>query len=241
MKKTRVIVYMLLTFVLVACNSNLNFKNGVEGSGTIATEQRTINQYFDKIAASSGVTVSIEQGTPSAIAIETDDNILPYVITQVENETLVIKIEGSVNTMSPINVTIRMNSITGLESASGSKISTKNTLKGNTLNLKASSGGKINANFEYENVACESSSGSSITVAGKALTLKTSSSSGSKINAEELAANDIYAQASSGSKIIVKPIVKLDAKASSGSSIKYNQEPKIISKVESSGGSIKKE
>jgi hypothetical protein len=104
--------------------------------------------------------------------------------------------------------------------------------------LNTSSGGEIEAVIEYEKVSCDASSGSRLTVSGKALLLETSSSSGSEINAEELAANEIVADASSGSFTKVKPIIKLKGTASSGSSITYYQNPKTLIKTESSGGSV---
>lgn len=241
MKTTFKLVAFLLTITLLSCNANLNFNDGVEGSGNVITEKRTINENFDKIAASTGVTVIVEQGSPTDIEVETDDNLMQYVITTVENGTLIVKIEGSINTMSSIDVRVRMSSIAGLESTSGSRITSKNTLKGNSIKVKSSSGSEIDAVLEYENVSCESTSGSNINVAGKALKLKTESSSGSEINAEELAANEVYSQSTSGSSTTVKPIVKLDAKASSGSSIDYVQTPKTITKEETSGGSVDKE
>ena len=233
-------VAFLFTISLVSCNANLNLGNGIEGSGNIITEKRTINENFDKIASSTGVTVIVEQGTPTDVEVETDDNLMQYVVTKVENGTLIVKIEGNINSMSSIDVRVRMNSIAGLESSSGSRISSKNTLKGSTIAVKSSSGSEIDAVLEYENVSCESSSGSTITVAGKALKLKTASSSGSEINATELAANDVIAQSTSGSSTTVKPIVKLVGKASSGSSIDYVQTPKTITKEETSGGTVDK-
>lgn len=241
MKKTLKLITFLLTVTLLSCNANLNLNDGIEGSGNVITEKRTINENFDKIAASTGVTVIIEQGSPTDIEVETDDNLMQYVITKVENGTLIVKIEGNINTMSSIDVRVRMSSIAGLESSSGSRISSKNTIKGTSIKVKSSSGSEIDAVLEYENVNCESSSGSTITVAGKVLKLETASSSGSEINAEELAANDVFAQSTSGSSTTVKPIVKLDAKASSGSSIDYVQTPKTITKEETSGGSVDKE
>lgn len=222
MKTTFKLVAFLLTITLLSCNANLNLNDGVEGSGNVITEKRTINESFDKISASTGVTVIVEQGSPNDVEVETDDNLMQYVITKVENGTLIVKIEGNINTMSSIDVRVRMSSIVGLESTSGSRITSKNTLKGSTIAVK-------------------SSSGSNITVAGKALKLETASSSGSEIDADELAANDVFSQSSSGSSTTVKPIVKLDAKASSGSSIDYVQAPKTITKEETSGGSVDKE
>ena len=96
----------------------------------------------------------------------------------------------------------------------------------------------INLKIESDNIYCDTSSGSEITISGKALKLDTSSSSGSSIHAEDLQANEVIADASSGSSINVHPIVSLNAEASSGASVSYNIEPKSIQKKSSSGGSI---
>jgi hypothetical protein len=143
--------------------------------------------------------------------------------------------------MSSVNVRVKMGIVSGLESSSGSSITSENKLQGTSIALKSSSGSEIETELEYETVSCESTSGSEIKASGKALRLETRSSSGSEINASNLAANEIYAQSTSGSSTTVKPIVKLDAKASSGSSIDYVQDPKKISKEETSGGSVDKE
>jgi len=241
MKTPLKIVAFFIATLLMSCNANLNWSNGVDGSGNVITEKRVIKENFEKISAATGVTVIVEQGTPTDVEVETDDNLMQYVVTKVENGTLIIKIDGNINTMSSIDVRVKTNTISGLTSSSGSRITSKNSLKGTSINLKSSSGSAIEALLEYENVSCESSSGSNIKVAGKTLNLKTDSSSGSEIDASELAANDVFAQSSSGSNTTVKPIVKLDGKASSGSSIGYVQTPKTISKDESSGGSVNKE
>ena len=95
--------------------------------------------------------------------------------------------------------------------------------------------------LEYENVSCETSSGSTVTISGKALQLQTNSSSGSDIDANELVTNEAFSKASSGSGTRVNPIVKLDAQASSGSTIEYVKIPKKLIKIESSGGSVDKD
>lgn len=236
MKNTLKILLCSIGLIFLSCNENFN--TGIQGSGNITKEKRTIAADFEKIASSSGVTVVVEQGSPASVEVETDDNIQQYVITRVENGTLVVKVEGSIHTESSINVSIKTPIIRGLESSSGSTISSKNTLRGNEISLTTSSGSEIEAVLEYEKVSCDSSSGSNITVSGKALNLQTSTSSGSEINAEELASNEIIADASSGSFTKVKPIVKLKGTASSGSSITYYQTPKTLIKTESSGGSV---
>ena len=238
MKTTLKLIVLLLTLSLTSCNGNLNLIDGIDGSGNVVTEKRNIETPFTKIQASTGVEVILEQGSPSEVEVEVDDNLMKYIVTRVENGTLIVKIDGNINTMESAIVRVKTKTIEGLESSSGASIKTINKLSGTSVALKTSSGSTIQADLEYEKVSCESTSGSEIKVSGKALTLDTKSSSGSEINAKELASNEITAQSTSGSSTTVNPIVLLKAKASSGSSIDYVKEPKKVVKEETSGGSV---
>ncbi len=238
MKTTLKLIVLLLTLSLTSCNGNLNLIDGIDGSGNVVTEKRNIETPFTKIQASTGVEVILEQGYPSEVEVEVDDNLMKYIVTRVENGTLIVKIDGNINTMESAIVRVKTKTIEGLESSSGASIKTINKLSGTSVALKTSSGSTIQADLEYEKVSCESTSGSEIKVSGKALALDTKSSSGSEINAKELASNEITAQSTSGSSTTVNPIVLLNAKASSGSSIDYVKEPKKVVKEETSGGSV---
>ncbi|WP_396208963.1 head GIN domain-containing protein [Flavobacterium sp.] len=235
MKTTIKLLVLLVSISLLSCSDRFT---GIKGSGNITKEKRNIEESFTAIVSGSGVSVIVAQESTASVEVETDNNIQQYVTTKVKNGTLYIEVEGSINTDSPINVNIKMPSISSLEASSGSTIHSKNTLKGASLSLNTSSGGEMEAVIEYEKVNCDASSGSRLTVSGKALFLETSSSSGSDIDAKQLAANEIVADASSGSFTKVKPIIKLKGTASSGSSISYYQVPKTLIKTESSGGSI---
>lgn len=238
MKTTLKLIVLLLTLSLTSCNGNLNLIDGIDGSGNVVTEKRNIETPFTKIQASTGIEVILEQGSPSEVEVEVDDNLMKYIVTRVENGTLIVKIDGNINTMESAIVRVKTKTIEGLESSSGASIKTINKLSGTSVALKTSSGSTIQADLEYEKVSCESTNGSEIKVSGKALTLDTKSSSGSEINAKELASNEITAQSTSGSSTTVNPIVLLKAKASSGSSIDYVKEPKKVVKEETSGGSV---
>ncbi len=76
MKNSLKTFLVLLTVGLISCNGNINL-----GSGNIITEKRNVTERFDKINASSGVNVIITQGTPEEIVVETDDNVMQYVVT----------------------------------------------------------------------------------------------------------------------------------------------------------------
>lgn len=238
MKTTLKLIALFITVTLASCNANLNLGDGIDGSGNVVTEKRNITTPFTKISASTGVEVIVDQSETTKVEVEVDDNLMEHIVTKVENGTLIIKIDGNINTMESAIVRVSTKTIEGLESTSGASIRSKSTLKGTNLMVKTSSGATINTDLEYEKVSSESTSGSEIKLSGKALALDTKSSSGSEIDAKDLAANEITAQSTSGSNTTVNPIVLLNAKASSGSSIDYIKEPKKVIKEETSGGSV---
>jgi hypothetical protein len=92
MKTTLKLIVLLLTLSLTSCNGNLNLIDGIDGSGNVVTEKRNIETPFTKIQASTGVEVILEQGSPSEVEVEVDDNLMKYIVTLVENGTLILKI-----------------------------------------------------------------------------------------------------------------------------------------------------
>lgn len=240
MKTLAKLTILLFTITLISCNGNYNVIGGIEGSGNVVREKRNLEASFTKIKASTGIQLLLEQNSPSKVEVEVDDNLMKYIITKVENGTLIVKIDGNINSMKSVIVRVVMPNIESLETSSGSSIKAVEKISGNTMVMKTSSGSSIEGEIEYEKVSCESTSGSKIKVSGKALALDTKSSSGSEIDAKDLAANEITAQSTSGSSTIINPILLLNAKASSGSSINFVKEPKKVVKEESSGGSISK-
>ncbi len=232
--------FLILTFatVLVSCKISGDFGDGIKGSGNVTTESRSVNEDFKKVEVSYGIKVIVEQSQDKSITVEADDNLQPHIITKVINGVLIVEADEAYNSTKTPTVTVKMPVINGLSTTSGSKITNNKLIVTDNINVKSSSGSEIEINVEADNITLETSSGSNIEARGKALKLETASSSGSEIDAGKLLANEVVCQTSSGSSTNVHPIVSLKAKASSGSSIDYNNEPKTISKEESSGGSI---
>lgn len=235
---TKFIVAALMALLFASCGNSSNFITGIKGSGNITTETRSANDDFKKIEVSQGIKVIVEQTDNKSITVEADDNLQQHIITQIENGVLIIKSDEGFNATETPIVKVKMPVTNGLNSSSGSEITSLGTLITENIDVESSSGSQIKIAVEADAIKIESTSGSSIEVGGKALKAATSSSSGSTIDAKNLMTNEVISQSSSGSNTSVYPIVKLEAKASSGSSISYHKIPKTISKEESSGGSV---
>jgi hypothetical protein len=238
---SKLIAAAIAALLFTSCHASINWSDGIDGNGKVTTQNRTVPNDFTKIEASRGLNVTLEQASTYSVTVEADDNLQEHITVQVTNGKLYITSDENIDEATAKNVHVKLPSLTGIESNSGASIKTNTLFTGTTMALSASSGSHISANLEIDTIQCESSSGSSLDIQGKALQLTTASSSGSSIAAEKMFANEITAGASSGSTIHLHPIVKLTATASSGSAINYNIEPKFLSKNESSGGSISKE
>jgi hypothetical protein len=237
---TKFILVALTALLFASCNHSINIKS-ITGSGNVTTENRTVTSDFTSIEVSNAIDLIIEQSDKTEIIVEADDNLQKSITTKVENGVLIVACDyNSFINIESKKVTVKMPVIEALRASSASSINSVNTLKGVNISLRTSSAAAMNLNITSDNIDCKSSSGSSISIEGMALSLKTTASSGSDINANDLLANEVNAVASSGATINVHPIVSLKAKASSGSNINYNTTPKTVEKRTSSGASIDK-
>jgi hypothetical protein len=82
--------------------------NSIYGNGVTGTETRAAGA-FDKISSFGNFNVYIIQDTTYSIEIEAEESIIPYVLTGVINNTLVIKSRDNYNLRNnfPINITVR--------------------------------------------------------------------------------------------------------------------------------------
>jgi hypothetical protein len=231
----KLFIVALVSLLFASCNK---FENRLVGNEIIKTEVRTLEQPFTKISVSRGLNVEVKQGEKVEVSVEADNNLLSHIITKVVGQTLEISTDENIYSAKKKIVYVTMPTIEGLETSSGSNLSTQSTIKGNSLFISASSGSLINVSAEFDSILSDASSGSTISLAGKALKLSTDSSSGSSLNANNLIANDVKSQASSGSSTSVQAQVSLTATASSGSSINYSGIAKNVVKNTSSGGSV---
>jgi hypothetical protein len=95
MGNKRCLSVLLLAVLLTAtaCSTRM-----ITGSGNLVTEARQVSG-FDRIDLSGSGTVIVTQGAGETLTIETDDNILEYVLSNVENGTLKLGFKSGINIM----------------------------------------------------------------------------------------------------------------------------------------------
>ena len=234
MKQLKVLIAVVLTLSLTACNINL----GIKGNGNVVTEDRPVTENFNDIQASAGIEVYLTQGSENRISVEADENLLPYIVTDIKNEVLKISISENIRNSKSMKVHVTFIDVKSIKASSGSEISSNSVIKSKQLSVISSSGAEIDLEIFSQDVTAEASSGADIKIIGKASTLTAKASSGSEVNAKELLTINCRAQASSGADISINTRDNLDTNVSSGASINYYGNPNSVNSNKSSSGSV---
>ncbi len=110
--------------VLASCDFT-ELGDGERGSGNLITETRQVSP-FSAVDASSAVTVSIvvDENAEPAVSVTYDDNMLDNLVTRVENDTLIITLEGNINLTGNANrvVEVTMRDLDSLTASGASTV-----------------------------------------------------------------------------------------------------------------------
>ena len=153
-----------------------------------------------------------------AVEIEADDNLLPFITTEVEGGVLKIKTEKRITSHNPIRIRISAPNIEKIKSSGASNVTIAN-LKNSTLSI-------------------DSSGASKIYVEGETSKLTIDVSGASKINAENLKAVDANIEASGACHVDVNVSGELKSDASGASRIVYSGTPTNIQKKTSGASRV---
>lgn len=233
----------------------------ITGSGNIITRRVSIAD-FSRIETSRAVHLVVEKRSGREAIIEADDNIMPYVIVEVDGGCLTVSIDNEIKSLNDVTVKVTVPSdgnISAISASSASKVTVQAEIKTPKLMLDASSAANINiTKSDVGTCSIDASSAANVEGAIKADNCVIDMSSASDVNVALLAvkcdvtatsaasatlsgeAGDIEITVSSAAKVDAMDLNarNADVSASSGGSIKVTC-MKSIDASASSGGSVK--
>jgi putative autotransporter adhesin-like protein len=131
--------------------SNLNT---VQGSGVSKAEVRQVPE-FTRIQVDSSADVVAHVGGPTSLKVTTDDNLLPFMVTEVRDGTLVITTRsGSYSFRSGLKIEVATPSLLGVE-IDGSSDVIVDGLAGPSFSATISGSGSIHASGATDQLAAE--------------------------------------------------------------------------------------
>jgi hypothetical protein len=194
-----------------------NFGSGIRGSGNIKTETRDLPK-FSAIDFGGAIDMEITAQKDQKVEIETDDNILPLINTEVKDGILYISNQQKISWHNPVKVRISVQDLNALSISGASKAS--------AVDIKA------------DNFKLDASGASKVKLAGEVNSLSAKASGASRVEADNFKAVNATASASGASKVLVFSTDSVDAEASGASNVTYFGNPKNVKKNSSGASSV---
>ncbi|MEZ4868029.1 MAG: head GIN domain-containing protein [Caldilineaceae bacterium] len=233
MKPSRysMIAILLLTVGLL---SGCSF---VRGSGHVISEMRNVSN-FDRIDLSGSGDVIITQGEEESLTVETDDNLMPHIVTTVSGGTLHLGQRNEpFNILDPTQLTFRVQvkDLTGVD-ISGSGSVSAGAITTDRLALDISGSGTIKLEqLTADQVTATISGSGSAQMAGTApqSTIEISGSGATRFG--DLRSDQIDINVSGSGTATVWAMETLDVHLSGSGSVSYYGNPTVNSSASGSG------
>jgi hypothetical protein len=212
------------------------------GATQVFAQQR-VNQNlsgFTSVKASSGVNVYLSQGSTESVEIGAEEEVFQYVIAEIDNNTLVIRIDNSskrwFKKTGEVNVYVSFTELENIQLSGGTDVMGEGMLEFDNLRVSASGGSDLRLNLQVNELEVKCSGGADVVLAGAAAYFKGNASGGSDIKAKDLEAEVAEVSASGAADIHIRASRALTASASGASDIVYYGNPEKVN-VQSSGAS----
>jgi hypothetical protein len=212
-------IWWLIGIVVVVGAAYYYFYPGfksITGSGNIITEEREVTG-FDSIHLSGSGEVIISQGSDESLIIETDDNLIDKIKSEVRGSTLNLSYEPGIGIISPTKLVFRV----GLKDIAG-------------VNISGS--GEVNAsNITTSDLQTKVSGSGNIDLSGRATNQDINISGSGKYLAGDLESETAKITVSGSGKATLWVTKDLDISISGSGDVDYYGSPKLEQNISGSG------
>lgn len=203
---------------------------------------RTINS-FKGIAAGGSFDVLLVRGTEGKITITGEENIIPFIETEINDGILKIKYQKNTNikTTKKLEVLIYFEEIESVALGGSGNISSKETIKAKDFNVSLGGSGNISLDLKAKEIKVKIGGSGNIELKGTTNELDCAIAGSGNIKAYRLTAKELNATIAGSGSVKIKVKNKIKAKVVGSGNIYYKGKPsKIEIKSVGSGRVIEK-
>ncbi|MGI8837360.1 MAG: head GIN domain-containing protein [Pyrinomonadaceae bacterium] len=212
--------FLLSALLLFSSGCHLAMHENVRGSGVREKQKREVAS-FTSIATNGAFDIDVVCQKPQSLEIEGDDNLLSLITTEVSNNVLHIKSNGSFSVNDPIKVKISVPNLEGIATNGAGKIEVS---------------GLKNEKFEIE-----ANGATTIRAAGETKLIDINTNGAGKIDAHNLRATRGLVEAKGVARVDVNVTEQLDVTVSGPSHVTYEGDPVVNKTLHGPGSITKKE
>lgn len=179
------IFLLLASIVFFSCNT-------ITGNGNIKEEGRQIPD-FTEVQLSGSIDVEIKPGTEIGVKVISDENVLPYVITEVQSGVLEIHFKKNTNIMNDhTRVVVSAPSINKISTSGSGNFTADGTMKTNQMiSLKSSGSGDFKLALDAPAVEVKGSGSGDFELSGFTKDVNASLTGSGNLNCRDLKAENV--------------------------------------------------
>lgn len=232
--------YVLLMFALTSCMSTAQT---VDGNGAVKSETRAVSG-FNGVASDGPFDVAISFGESSNVNVEADENLLPYIETVVEHNTLYIrsKDDQALRSKNKMTVTLSMTELKSL-ALNGSGVITANGKFSNSgsTDVALNGSGHVDLSFDsFGSMDAVISGSGHMKLEGNARDLNAAINGSGDIDAYGLTVDNATVSISGSGNVNVTSNKSVTASISGSGNVNYKGNATQVTEQSSGSGKVKK-
>jgi hypothetical protein len=238
-KTLKVIIVVLSVYMVSGCIIVINAKS-VKGSGNIIAQERKVGE-FNKVHLKGSGNVFLTPGAKQSLEINTDDNIMPHIETDVSDDKLTIS-HGKHHLRPTIfEVFITVKNLEDVSISGSGDVRGKDRFVADAFYAEISGSGDLDLEIETGRLESKISGSGAIHLSGKAEDYTVSISGSGEINAFDVQAKTVSVKISGSGNCRIYATESLDAKISGSGDVYYKGRPQINTQISGSGSVISRD
>jgi len=180
----------IFIIAFISCDNPL--KQTINGNGSVTTSQRNLSA-FRNITCAGNYDVELTQGNAASIKIETDENIQPYLVTDINGDEVNIHTKDDVNLhpSQKIKLYIITDKLEGFKLTGSGTVTTTNKITGGShLNLDIAGSGNMHFDVNTPSINSSISGTGDIYITGETKDAKIEIAGSGNYHAEDLKAEN---------------------------------------------------
>lgn len=239
--KILIYLFILASLLFASCKKE-NMGDCFKGTGNIITESREL-PFFDSIYVETNINVFITiDSTVREVKVEAGENLLPHIITKVENGKLLIRNNNRCNFArsykKEITVHITLPVIKAIASDSQGFIKSTNTLRSDTVDITIKNAGDIDLKLDVRHVLTHMHGAGDVILSGKTGVHEIHAVGNSFIRCADLFTGYTFIWANTTGNIYVNATKGLGVTIVGSGNVYYSGNPQVITSKTTGTGQI---
>lgn len=236
------IAFGLTLLITISCSAQWGKR--IKGNGNNTTIERSVGSY-DAVSLAGWFDVDLVAGEEGQLILEGESNLLEYILTDVKDGKLRIKVKKGYN-LKPsswdngIRVTVPIESVNAVKLSGSGDVVGKTTIKSDKFETALSGSGDLTLDIESNSIEASMSGSGDINLSGNTENFEVSISGSGDIKAYDLEADNVDATVSGSADIKVTANKMIRARVSGSGDISYRGNPSKVDTKSSGSGDISK-